>query len=158
MAFVVLSCGALIYATAHLPVTPSLGDPAAAKVRVVLSGETLGNLEPCGCSKPQVGGIARAAGYVKQAATGITTLKLDNGDWTQALGRQDQLKAETLNELFGREKYAAVNLGERDWALGLDMLRFLHTTYSANLVSANVVDANGHSVFPPYLVTDFQQR
>lgn len=126
---------------------PATGASGSATLHIYVTGEQHGRLEPCGCVKPKIGGLARAGGLLTRSPASEPSIKVDNGDWTEARGRQDDLKAEALAQFFTRHNYAAVNLGENDWALGLDTLRFLHSTTRAPFVSANVLNDSGQTVF-----------
>jgi hypothetical protein len=77
----------------------------------------------------------------------------DNGDLTEARGRQDELKAEALLEFFREFHYAALNLGEQDYALSLPQLLALQDLAEVPLLSANVCYAtDGLPLFREYVV------
>src|SRR5262245_11263227 len=74
--------------------------PPEDAVTVVFSTEQNGYLTPCGCSKPMLGGLPRRAGFLHQLPAGARPVHVENGDLTEAGGRQDELKAETLVEML----------------------------------------------------------
>src|SRR5207248_2995821 len=121
---------------------------------LVWTGEQDGHLEPCGCAKPQLGGMVRRAGYLRAAGTAGPSLRLDNGDLTEAHGRQDELKAETSIQLLNQLGYAAINLGETEFRLGLPYLQYLASSFKGALLSANARDAADRPVFKEYLLRD----
>lgn len=84
---------------------------------LVFSGDIRGYLSPCGCSKPQVGGIKRMSAVAKQLLKEPNSFFVDAGNWTPASGRQDELKAEAVMDLFRGLNAAYVNIGTVDVAM-----------------------------------------
>lgn len=125
------------------------GQPA---LSILFSSEQNGYLTPCGCSKPMMGGMPRLATYLHAVASRGIPVKVQNGDLTLAAGRQDELKAETLVGMFSALKYDAINLGEKDFRLGIPYLKNLQGRFSGTFLSANTLGADGKSVFAPYTV------
>jgi len=107
------------------------------------AGEEHGYLEPCGCTRPQLGGLAR-----KGSALGGAPL-LQNGDLVTAGGRLNELKFETFLLAFSEIGCRCLNIGEGDLALGLDFLKSAAGMASFPLISANLLDAEGDRVFAP---------
>src|SRR5215212_4947549 len=101
--------------TAALGYTTAIQGPPAL---LLYTGETSGYLEPCGCSKPQVGGLPRRAVFLASLSRDPAPVIVENGDLVADPGRQSQLKAETLAGFYRQAGYAAVNLGESDYRLG----------------------------------------
>jgi len=85
--------------------------PRPAETVVVFTGDIRGYLSPCGCTKPQIGGVKRMASVVRTLREDSEALYVDLGNWTEAKGRQDQLKADALAELFARLKPNYLNVG-----------------------------------------------
>jgi hypothetical protein len=77
-------------------------------------------------------------------------VRVENGDLTEAMGRQDELKAETAIEMFNAMDYEAVNLGEKDFRLGLPYLASLQARFKGALLCANVRRADGTAPFKEY--------
>lgn len=124
------------------------GKPRAGPVlSVALTGEQNGYLAPCGCSKPMLGGLPRRAGYLASRPRGEALVRLENGDLTEARGRQDELKAETLLDMLSALNYDAVNLGEKDLRLGLPYLSALQRRFKGALLCANVRKKDGSAAF-----------
>ena len=129
--------------------------PPATGVSLVWTGEQNGHLEPCGCAKPQLGGMLRRAGYLRAMPAG-PSLRVDNGDLTEARGRQDELKAETSIQLLNQLGYAAINLGETDLRLGVPYLQYLAGSFKGALLCANARDPADRPLFRECLRRDFR--
>jgi hypothetical protein len=123
------------------------------QVLIYATSELNGYLEPCGCFIPQIGGFLRRAGYLSTVKS--PSIRFDNGDLTEASGRQDEIKAETIISFFDLLQYRAVNLGEQDFKLGLTYLQSLQSAFKGKLLSSNVLGADGKPVFNAY--TTFNQ-
>jgi 2',3'-cyclic-nucleotide 2'-phosphodiesterase (5'-nucleotidase family) len=95
--------------------------------------------------------MVRRAGYLSSAAAAGPCLRLDNGDLTEARGRQDELKAETSIQLLNQLGYAAINLGEKEFRLGLPYLQYLASSFRGSLLCANARDTNDQPVFHEYV-------
>ncbi len=123
---------------------------------LAFTGNTLGHMEPCGCSEHETGGLPRRQTYLRQlAAQYESALLLDTGDMAGGTSLQHRLKMEKIAEALARMGYAAVNLGPRDIAFGVDFLRSLAKATRVPLVSANFVPAPGQEAdWPcrPYVV------
>jgi hypothetical protein len=128
--------------------------PARRPLMVAFSTETNGYLTPCGCSSPMLGGFPRRAGYLGALARQAALVRVDNGDLTEALGRQDELKAETLVDMFNRLRYDALNIGEKDFRLGLPYLQSLQGRFKGALLCANARKADGAPLFGEYVVVN----
>ena len=129
-------------------------EPAKDRLLVVLSTEPQGYLTPCGCSQPMIGGFPRRASLFHSLERQAALVNVENGDLTHALGRQDELKAETLVEMFDQLGYAAINLGENDFRLGVPYLRSLQPRFKGALLSANARTADGKPLFEELVVTE----
>ncbi|MHC4359098.1 MAG: hypothetical protein ACYSTQ_09920, partial [Planctomycetota bacterium] len=79
---------------------------------VAFSGEENGYLEPCGCEKTMIGGIARRDGMFLLLNRGNqTVLPLSLGDLSGHVRRQDEIKTETLVQALGDMQYELHNIG-----------------------------------------------
>jgi len=126
--------------------------PAPPALLVVFSGELNGYLTPCGCAKPMLGGLPRRARYFRTLAPTTAFVRVENGDLTQALNRQDELKAETLVEMLNHLQYDAVNLGEKDFRLGAPYLLSLQDRFKGAFLCANARRADGAPLFKEFAV------
>lgn len=113
--------------------------PPAQEPEAVLlfTGDIRGYLAPCGCAKPQIGGVKRLATIVRALVKNPNTFYVDIGNWTKAENRQDQLKAEALAEIFADIPATALNVGSYDARLGADYLRALSETTGGVFFSSN---------------------
>src|SRR5687767_8466768 len=125
---------------AGLAASAGLGFTAAVQPPVLLlyTGEQRGYLEPCGCSKPQIGGLSRRATFLRGLSRDPQPVVVDNGGMVADPGRQSQLKAEALAAFYRDNGYSAVNLGDDDYRLGFGYLRSLQATAGVPFLSANV--------------------
>jgi Cytochrome c554 and c-prime len=122
------------------PTPSSVAEPQAV---VFVGGEEHGYLEPCGCTRPQLGGLARKASAVRGGPL------LENGDLVTTGGRLSELKFETFLLALSEIGCLALNVGEGELALGLDYLRSARDLATFPLISANLRDTRGERPFPP---------
>ncbi len=153
--------GALVGAAvlAALPWRSLAEDPPRARdVTLVYTGDLEGELEPCGCTEGQLGGLARRAAWINAAkATGEHVVLLDSGDLyfrreaiPKILEPQLRLKARTIAGIHERLHYVPAALGELDLSLGLEAFEGLGRTpllanadESIKVSGSPVVDAGG---------------
>ncbi len=118
---------------------------------LLISGEELGYLEPCGCAEGQLGGFPRRDSVIQQLAVkGKTLLLVANGDLIDDATRQSELKAEIGFTALKEMGYAAYNVGERDLLLGVDRLKYLQDTSGIPFLSANLFHGE-NQVFQPFV-------
>ena len=88
---------------------------------LVLSGETFSYLQPCGCSSPQHGGLARRYNFIQSLVKGRNwpVVALDLGDVAQKSGPQTLLKYTTMMTALKTMEYAAVAIGRNEMAMPL---------------------------------------
>jgi hypothetical protein len=104
-------------------------------VMIAATGQMHGYLEPCGCSEPQYGGIARRADLLSQiAARGWPVVPVDLGGTLRRSREQSQLKFQTLMSALRDMKYQAMAVGVEELRLG-----------PANLLSQHLPDADGQN-------------
>jgi hypothetical protein len=132
----------------------SVGDAAdvgTPTVRLYFVSDLAGALEPCGCTKDQLGGLDHAAAWMRAqqskapnaalVAAGPLffmepTLKPDHV-------AQDTAKAETIARGLATLGFAALAPGVNDWAAGPDELAKLQATSGGAVVYANATGAPG---------------
>jgi hypothetical protein len=84
-------------------------------VALVLSGEEHGYLQPCGCSDPQKGGLARRYNFVQTLVQrGWPIVLADLGDVPQRSGPQALLKYRVSMQALKQLGYTAVGVGEHE--------------------------------------------
>lgn len=95
------------------------------QIRIIFSGNTLGELKPCGCAKEEdQGGIERRMSYLKEVrAEAKSVLLVDTGDNFKEPTRQGKVKAKYLLEAMEEMKYDAVMLGDHDFVYGNSFLK-----------------------------------
>ncbi|HET6573384.1 MAG TPA: multiheme c-type cytochrome [Fimbriiglobus sp.] len=109
------------------PQTPAIGTPLFGawpkeqkpELVLVLSGQTYGYLSPCGCSRPQKGGLERRYNLMQSLRDrGWPVVGLDLGDISAPKGihKQNLLKYRTSMKALATMGYAGVGLGEYDFA------------------------------------------
>ena len=80
---------------------------------------TSGYLNPCGCSKPQKGGIARRATVLRMLRDdGRKVVCMSSGGLVTGIGRQDEIKFQILMEALRHMGYRAVNVTPSELYLG----------------------------------------
>jgi hypothetical protein len=94
---------------------------------VMISGQQHGYLDPCGCSRPQVGGLVRRYNFLQTLKErGWPVLAVDAGDIAQKEGPaklpnvQGLIKYKYSMEALKRMNYAAVTVGEHEAVIGID--------------------------------------
>jgi hypothetical protein len=109
---------------------------------LVLTGQTYGYLSPCGCSRPQRGGLERRANFMQGLRDkGWPVVGLDLGDIAppKKIAEQDLLKYKTQMEALKSMGYVAVGLGDYDFNQSLFELL---GAYTLNQPSPVVLGAN----------------
>ncbi len=108
-------------------------------IQIIFSGEELGNLEPCGCFEGQIGGISRRYAFIdllrKQKKI---ILPVSLGDLSKDVGRQGEIKLETLYRAIGKMDYVLHNIGEKDIEFDPQLISYLSQTNKTILLSSNV--------------------
>lgn len=112
-------------------------------VALVLSGEEHGYLQPCGCSKPQLGGLPRRWAFIQELKQkGWPVVPIDLGDIpdeAKRRGPQTMLKYTTSMEALKKIGYAAVGVGLHEMQMPLqEALGY----YSLNNPTPRVLAAN----------------
>ena len=96
------------------------------EVAIVLTGQTFGFLQPCGCSRPQMGGLERRAVFLNSLKVkGWSVVGFDLGDLyphKSAIDDQARLKYKFTMDALREMDYVAVGVGKTDFAAGIDKL------------------------------------
>ncbi len=131
--------------------------PAAQKPEAVLilSGQTFGFLSPCGCSRPQTGGLERRANLVARLKTkGWPVAGVDLGDFypaRSAVKEQGLLKYVTGMNALREMGYVAVGVGKSEF--DADLLQVLagfalQKEQAPFTLAGNVAGKAGDAVIP----------
>jgi hypothetical protein len=109
-------------------------------VAIMLSGERHGYLQPCGCSSPQYGGMARLYNIMQiMKQRGWPVVGADLGDLNQKDGPQALLKYRYAMRAYDAMGFSAVTVGEYERVMPLiDIL----AEYALNNATPKVVCAN----------------
>lgn len=127
-------------------------------VMIIFSSDQNGYITPCGCAKPMLGGVPRRGDYLRQMSQKHNLLLLENGNLTKAMNRQDELKAETLVEMFDKLHYDVLNLGEKDFKLGMNYLKALQPRFRGTFLCANVKQSDGSYPFKSHTIVEKQSE
>ena len=118
---------------------------------LLVSGEELGYLEPCGCAEGQLGGFPRRDSMIQQLGVkGKTLVPIANGDLIDDASRQSELKAEIGFAALKEMGYVAYNVGDRDLLLGVDRLKYLQAASGVPFLSANLFHGENRT-FQPFV-------
>jgi hypothetical protein len=128
--------------TSSSPGGPAEGTPT---VRLYFLSDLAGALEPCGCTKDQLGGLDHAAAWMaeERARAPVSALALAGPTFfmneTLAPEHKDQdiSKAETLADSLGSLGSVAFAPGENDWAGGAVELAKLRNATGGSMLVAN---------------------
>ena len=119
---------------------------------LLISGEELGYLEPCGCTEGQLGGFPRRDSVIQQlGGKGKTLLPIANGNLIDDASRQSELKMEIGFAGLKEMGYVAYNVGERDLLLGIERLKYLQDASGIPFLSANLFHGENR-VFQPFVI------
>jgi len=130
------------------PAAPSYGTPT---VRIYALSNLAGALEPCGCTKDQLGGIDHFAAFLARDRSGAKgsllvavgpTLFLDP-TLEEKRSTQDRWKAEAIAASLGDIGLSAWTPGYNDWAGGAPLLATLAKSVQGPLVAANLEAVEG---------------
>jgi hypothetical protein len=89
-------------------------------VAIVVSGQMEGYLQPCGCSSPQKGGLARRYNFIESLKKkGWPVAAVDLGDIAQPAGPQQRLKYDVSMKALKAMGYQAVGIGKNEFLMPL---------------------------------------
>jgi hypothetical protein len=115
-------------------------------VAIVISGQTYGFLQPCGCTRPQLGGLERRAQFIQNLkAKGWPVAGVDLGDiYPQHLyvRQQGLLRYRAVMQSLHAMGYLAVGIGKTDIEAELDKLLTAYALQSEQppfLLAANLL-------------------
>lgn len=141
---------------------PSAAAAASGPVLVGM-GNVVGQLHPYDSESGVVlGGLAERIGYIRALqGEGEPVVVADAGDFLFAepsiaalTPDESSMTGEFLAEVYGEIPVAAVNVGERDLALGIEFLQELAEMYGLPLVSANLTSLSGSPIFASHRIVE----
>jgi hypothetical protein len=129
---------------------PEAGDPGAPTVRLYVTSDLAGALEPCGCVKDQLGGLDHAAAFMaKERPKAEGALFVEAGPLffmdpvlKSERAPQEKAKAETLARSLSTMGFVGFAPGRNDWAAGPELLDSLSKASGAKPLCANVAAAS----------------
>src|SRR5262249_17014966 len=134
----------------HVPTVTPAADAdaaiAAPTVRLYVLSDVAGALEPCGCTKDQLGGVDHLAALIgAEAVAAPNRIVVEGGpvflqDHTIRSDARTQAtwKAETMAQCAHELALIGWAPGANDWAAGVDALASLRDTAGAALLGANL--------------------
>ena len=154
LAFALLAAGGVAACEGcHTPPAANgvvIKDSASTKatLRLYVTSTIAGALEPCGCSKDQLGGVQHLAAYLaREKDAAESSLFLGAGPMLfmepklkPDSAAQDTWKAEAIALAAKEMGLAAWAPGANDWAGGTDTLATCRDSAGAKLLAGNVVD------------------
>ncbi len=128
---------------------------------IVLTGQMHGYLQPCGCSRPQLGGLERRFELIQelQARAPVTAADLGDLGPTQRsfIADQDKHKFEAALQMLAKMPYAALAIGPSELAMPLDQALGRTQNYKPPVVvMGNFQDPDQlyPEMFQPYTVVE----
>ena len=122
---------------------------------LIISGQTYGYLQPCGCSRPQLGGLERRQQFIASLkAKGWPVAGVDLGDILPVAGvvpEQVLLNYATTLPALREMGYVAVGLGKAEFANGLFQVLDQYATRKEQppyILAGNVDGLIGGKVMP----------
>ena len=128
-------------------------------VALVITGQQLGYIEPCGCTglENQKGGLARRHTLIKQLAEEKRwpVVPLDVGSQVRRFGRQSEIKLEKTAEGLRTMGYRAVMLGFDDLRLPINsLLTATNPPDEPNIFTAANIVLASPEYLPPFQVIE----
>jgi 2',3'-cyclic-nucleotide 2'-phosphodiesterase (5'-nucleotidase family) len=141
-------------AAVSIAVTPTLGGPAVAQLRLAVSVNCKTLLETCGCASDKTGGFPEKAALLDQyRREGTPLVVLDAGDAVDTTDLPE--KAEVMIRAMGAAGYEALNIGDQEAGRGLNFIKRIESLTPMPLVSSNlVVASSGELVAKPFVIVD----
>jgi hypothetical protein len=131
---------------------------------LALSGQMYGYLQPCGCARPQLGGLERRFEVLQKLRDrGWAVSAADVGDLASKgdQGEQARFKFETAVHSLQQMDYAAIGLGLTELAMPLEQSLGIAQNYQPPVyLAANFSDAKGQfpEMFRSWVVHDPRLR
>jgi Cytochrome c554 and c-prime len=136
-----------------------VGDVGPPTLRLYLVTDLAGALEPCGCTRDQLGGLDHFGAWVRREHTHAPAalvaaagpLFFMDARLQQDRADQDRAKAETLARVLHRLDFVAFSPGTNDWADGPAGLTKLATLSGATVILSG---EEASPPFAPYILYD----
>lgn len=119
--------------------TPAASASLGPRLRMRISGNLEGRLEPCGCASGQLGGLARRAFYLKQDQN--HDLLIEGGNTVKDGSPLEREKLATALSVLDVCGYSALGLGETDFLLPATDLAMYLQGYSITALASDLVES-----------------
>lgn len=135
-------------------------DNGPVDVCLILTGQMYGYLQPCGCSRPQVGGLERRYELMKRLTqNGYALSAGDLGDLAskEQAGAQNRWKYEIAVKSLKSMSYAGMALGPTELAMRHDTAFDLAQNYQPPVIlAANLLDEQSQfpDMFKPWVIDE----
>jgi Cytochrome c554 and c-prime len=124
--------------------------PTPRTVRLHLTCDVTGRIEPCGCFTGQFGGLSRTQTVLR--AEKKPSLRVDAGDSIAGVEDYHVIQYRHVLKAFADLGFHAINLGRREAGLSAASLQKLAADTPVPLISANILHARtGESVVKPWI-------
>ncbi len=134
----------LLRALGLLPLAALLWPHPPAESTMIVVGDIAGYVSPCGCVKPMKGGLRRLATAARQMGSADpATLALYNGALAGPIGRQGEMKAETVAETLALIGVDAVNFSAHDAQFGPGVREAIQRLSGGKLVASGFAPEEG---------------
>lgn len=132
--------------------------PSYAEVTIIFSGEESGYLEPCGCTKEPLGGIAKRHSLLSLQGGPNKLLPISLGDLVGHVTRQNEIKMETMVESLRQMDYILHNIGEKDIHIGPEVLSYIFYSSPLELLSSNVLISSSYGLkVSPFVIKEIEE-
>jgi len=123
-----------------------------AHIVIFFSTDTHNELFMCGCQGERIGGVARRKTVISKM-TEYPKVVVDVGGFAGGSTRLEKLRTETLLKSYNNIGFSAINLGNTEYRLGLDIIKQYDKIADAPFISSNIADASDKLIFPPYTIS-----
>ena len=114
------------------------GWQAKTPTTILITGDLLGHLEPCGCTFPQTGGLLREATLIRKIRSTSNVIVLASGSMVASPGRQSQIKTETVAAAYHDMGVDVIGLGNEDTRLGFSGILAIQNNAPDALISGSL--------------------
>lgn len=113
---------------------------------VFLTGNEQGHLAPCGCSFPMTGGAKRRATAIEQFGSKGKNIIIESSDLVSGVGRQDEIKLETLAQMNRAMDAAAMSFGYAESRLGPGQANAMAQLSGGRALNSNLSPDNPYGI------------
>lgn len=122
-------------------------DSNSKAVTIIITGDFKGNLAPCGCTSPMIGGIQRLGTLVKRLRTQSDVVLLVNGGTVKNIStlgsieaKQSLLKAQAMAEAAKVMDASAYSIGDREASYGPSLISQMQFLSGNRLIQGAVIN------------------